>query len=339
MRTLSPAPSSSSPSTARPSGTAGTDRRARLGSRAVLAAAGTAVVAIAAADLLNPGYSPVTEVISRYVNGPAGWLITTALFLIAGASGHLGARLPYAVQTVPRGLADALLVAADFIGGRRVALVLGDNVFHAPGLPKLMRREIAGLDGCTLFGSRVPDPHRYGVAAPAPDGSLLGLEEKPAVPRSDLAVTGLCLYDNEAVRYAAGLTPSARGELEITDLNRRFLAEGRARLVPVGPGTTWMDAGTPDSLLDAGVFARRLHRRGVPFPTLEDAARTSGFLPEELPVAADARVRPRRTGRGSPSADSSRAILRRLCGEPRRIRPGPVGVPAWDNELRAFSPG
>ncbi|MFF9343706.1 MULTISPECIES: sugar nucleotidyltransferase [unclassified Streptomyces] len=209
---------------------------------------------------------------------------------LLGDGGHLGVRLSYAVQTVPRGLADALLVAADFIGGRRVALVLGDNVFHAPGLPELMRREIAGLDGCTLFGSRVPDPHRYGVAALAPDGSLLDLEEKPAVPRSDLAVTGLYLYDNEAVRYAAGLTPSARGELEITDLNRRFLAEGRARLVPVGPDATWMDAGTPDSLLDAGIFARRAHRRGVPFPTLEDAARRSGFLPEELPVAAGARV-------------------------------------------------
>ncbi|MER8039974.1 sugar nucleotidyltransferase [Streptomyces hydrogenans] len=209
---------------------------------------------------------------------------------LLGDGSHLGVRISYAVQTVPRGLADALLVAADFIGARRVALVLGDNVFHAPELPELMRREIAGLDGCTLFGSRVPDPHRYGVAALAPDGSLLDLEEKPAVPRSDLAVTGLYLYDNEAVRYAAGLTPSARGELEITDLNRRFLAEGRARLVPVGPDTTWMDAGTPDSLLDAGIFARRAHRRGVPFPTLEEAARTSGFLPEELPVAAGARV-------------------------------------------------
>ncbi|WP_406728645.1 sugar phosphate nucleotidyltransferase [Streptomyces sp. GD-15H] len=198
---------------------------------------------------------------------------------LLGDGSRLGVRLEYVVQTAPRGLADALLVAADFIGDQRVALALGDNVFHAPDLAALVRREIARLDGCTLFGSRVPDPHRYGVAALAPDGRLLDLEEKPAVPRSDLAVTGLYLYGNEAVRYAAGLTPSARGELEITDLNRRFLAEGRARLVRMGPGVTWMDAGTPDSLLDAGIFARQAHRRGVPFPTPEEAARFSGFLP------------------------------------------------------------
>ncbi|MFJ9584827.1 glucose-1-phosphate thymidylyltransferase RfbA [Streptomyces acidicola] len=201
---------------------------------------------------------------------------------LLGDGSALGLRLDFAVQSAPRGLADALLVGREFIGDQRVCLILGDNIFHGPELPLVLEEEVNKLDGCTLFGYPVPDPERYGVAVLDARGALVDLEEKPAVPDGDLAVTGLYLYDNEAVGYAAELTPSARGELEITDLNRRFLAEGRARLVHLGPGTAWLDTGTPDSLLEAGAFVQMFEKRqGTRIACLEEVAYRMGFVPAD----------------------------------------------------------
>ncbi|MFB9673947.1 glucose-1-phosphate thymidylyltransferase RfbA [Streptosporangium vulgare] len=198
---------------------------------------------------------------------------------LLGDGSRLGLRLSYAVQTVPRGLADALVVGGEFVGDDRLALILGDNIFYGHELPSVLREEVGKLDGCTVFGYPVADPERYGVAVVGEEGRLIDIEEKPARPRSNLAVTGLYLYDNVALRYATELTPSGRGELEITDLNRRFLAEGRARLVNLGRGTAWLDTGTPDSLLEAGVFVQVLEKRqGVQIACLEEVAYRMGYI-------------------------------------------------------------
>lgn len=198
---------------------------------------------------------------------------------LLGSGRQFGIRLQYAVQESPRGLAEALLIGAPFTDGDSVCLILGDNVFHSRRLPELLRTEAARLRGCTLFGHRVPDPERFGVATVAPDGRVLTLEEKPTVPRSDLAVTGLYLYDADATRYAADLVPSARGELEITDLNLRYVREGRARLVDLGPDATWFDTGTDDSLLEAARFVQLLEkRRGIRVCCPEEVAYRMGFI-------------------------------------------------------------
>jgi glucose-1-phosphate thymidylyltransferase len=192
---------------------------------------------------------------------------------LLGDGSHLGLRLRYAVQPAPRGLADALLIGRDFIGDEQICLVLGDNIFYGHEFGFMLRREVEKLDGCTLFGYPVADPERYGVAVLDESERLVGLVEKPARPPGNLAVTGLYLYDNEALRYAAELSPSARGELEITDLNRRFVAEGRARLVKLGRGTAWFDTGTTDSLLEAGQFVQVMQKRqGVQIACLEEVA-------------------------------------------------------------------
>ncbi|MFD9216443.1 sugar nucleotidyltransferase [Streptomyces sp. NPDC059544] len=203
---------------------------------------------------------------------------------LLGTGADLGLRLEYAAQPEPRGLAEALLIGAEFIGDEQVALILGDNVLHRPGLGALLHEERGRLAGCTLFGCTVPDPHRFGVAELDPSGRILSLEEKPDNPRSNLAVVGLYLYDNEAVARAAELKPSDRGELEITDLNRTFVETGKARLVPLGSEAIWFDTGTHDSLLQASVFVRAQERLGRPVGRLEDIARDMGFL-------ADRRVR------------------------------------------------
>ncbi|MFD0772394.1 sugar nucleotidyltransferase, partial [Streptomonospora algeriensis] len=180
---------------------------------------------------------------------------------LLGDGSHLGIRLEYAVQEEPRGIADALIVGADFVADEPVCLILGDNIFHSRDLAEVLRREAALLDGCVLFGHRVADPERFGVAVVDEEGVLVGIREKPADPPSDIAVTGLYMYSPEAVSYARRLRPSDRGELEITDVNRRFAAEGRARLAELGQDARWLDAGTPDALLDAGLLARSVFER------------------------------------------------------------------------------
>jgi glucose-1-phosphate thymidylyltransferase len=208
---------------------------------------------------------------------------------LLGDGRQFGLNLAYAVQDHPRGLADALLIGRNFIGDEPVCLVLGDNIFYGHELTNVFREAIEKLDGCTLFGYQVADPERYGVATINDDGRLVDIEEKPKVPRSNIAITGLYLYDNEAVRYAAELTPSPRGDLEITDVNRRYVQDGRANLVTLGRGTAWLDTGTPDSLLDAGVFVQVLQKRqGIQIACLEEVAFRMGFIDDDgLAVAID----------------------------------------------------
>jgi glucose-1-phosphate thymidylyltransferase len=191
----------------------------------------------------------------------------------------LGISISYAVQPEPNGLAEAFLIGREHIGADSAALVLGDNIFYGQGLGRRLT-DAAGLqDGCVLFGYRVRDPHRYGVAEASPDGVLMSIEEKPANPKSNLAVTGLYFYDNEVVEIARTLQPSARGELEITDLNNVYVKNGTARLVDLGRGTAWLDTGTHDSMLEAGQFVQVLeHRQGVRIACIEEVALRQGFI-------------------------------------------------------------
>ncbi|WP_203658187.1 glucose-1-phosphate thymidylyltransferase RfbA [Actinocatenispora rupis] len=198
---------------------------------------------------------------------------------LLGDGGQWGLRLSYAIQSAPRGIADALIVGADHVDGEPVALVLGDNIFHGPGMSRLLRRAVAELTGAVLFGYPVADPQRYGIAEVDADGVLRGLVEKPAEPTSNLAVTGLYLYDGRAVDMALRLTPSARGELEITDLNRLYLELGEARVVNLGRGFAWLDAGTHESLLAASEYVRTLEeRQGIRIACLEEIALRMGFI-------------------------------------------------------------
>jgi glucose-1-phosphate thymidylyltransferase len=198
---------------------------------------------------------------------------------LLGDGSELGLTLSYAAQPQPNGLAEAFIIGADHVGDDNAALILGDNIFHGNDLAEMLQREVADLDGCTLFGYRVRDPERYGVAEADATGRLVSIEEKPARPKSNKAVTGLYFYDNDVVDIAAGLTPSARGELEITDVNRAYLDKGRARLVDLGRGMAWLDTGTHDSLLEAGQFVQVLeHRQGVRIACLEEIALRMGFI-------------------------------------------------------------
>ncbi|MBB3049230.1 glucose-1-phosphate thymidylyltransferase [Prauserella isguenensis] len=198
---------------------------------------------------------------------------------LLGDGSQFGIELAYAEQAAPNGLAEAFVIGADFVAGDDVALILGDNIFYGQGFSRTLQAEVADLDGCVLFGYPVKDPQRYGVGEIAPDGTLLSIEEKPAVPRSNKAITGLYLYDNQVVDIARGLKPSARGELEITDVNLTYLREGRARLVEFSRGFAWLDTGTHDSLLEAGQFVQVLeHRTGVRIACLEEVALRMGYI-------------------------------------------------------------
>jgi glucose-1-phosphate thymidylyltransferase len=201
---------------------------------------------------------------------------------LLGDGSQWGVQLSYAVQPSPDGLAQALLIGAKHIGSDPLALVLGDNIFFGHGIGATLdttARDIDRAGGCALFGYRVSDPERYGVAILDDDGRLLDIEEKPTTPRSNLAVTGLYFYDNQAVDIARSLTPSARGELEITDLNRVYLERGQARLVDLGRGTAWLDTGTHDALIQAGQFVQVLqHRQGITIACLEEIAMRMGWI-------------------------------------------------------------
>ena len=201
---------------------------------------------------------------------------------LLGDGSELGLNLSYAAQPEPNGLADAFRIGADHVGSDTAALVLGDNIFYGHGLGAKITSAAALKKGCVLFGYQVSDPERYGVAEAAADGTLLSIEEKPAQPRSNLAVTGLYFYDNDVVAIAGDLQPSARGELEITDLNNVYVARGVAKLVDLGRGTAWLDTGTHDSLLEAGQFVQVLeHRQGVRIACVEEIALRQGFIDAE----------------------------------------------------------
>ncbi|MCS3747451.1 MULTISPECIES: glucose-1-phosphate thymidylyltransferase RfbA [unclassified Xanthomonas] len=203
-----------------------------------------------------------------------------ALFkALLGDGSQWGMSISYAVQQSPDGLAQAYLIGRDFVGGKPSCLVLGDNIFHGHGLTEMLRRADARSDGATVFGYWVNDPERYGVAEFDADGKVVGIEEKPAVPRSNYAVTGLYFYDGRAAEYAAELTPSARGELEITDLNRRYLDEGDLHLEALGRGYAWLDTGTHQSLHEASNFIETIQaRQGLQVCCPEEIAFGQGWI-------------------------------------------------------------
>jgi glucose-1-phosphate thymidylyltransferase len=213
---------------------------------------------------------------------------------LLGDGSQWGCSIQYAVQPSPDGLAQAFLIGADFLGGSSAALVLGDNIFYGHGMGgrlKASARAVEERGGCTLFGYRVGDPERYGVAVIDDDGAVIDIEEKPAKPRSDLAITGLYFYDSRVVQFARELTPSPRGELEITDLNRRYLRDGSAEIVDLGRGTAWLDTGTHDSLLDAAHFVQVLqHRQGITIACLEEVAMRCGFITADDALAVADRM-------------------------------------------------
>lgn len=195
---------------------------------------------------------------------------------------HLGLDITYAQQDEPRGLADAFIVGADHIGADPVALVLGDNIFHGHSFYDILQESVADVDGCVLFGYPVSDPERYGVGETDEGGRLVSIEEKPVNPRSNRAIVGLYLYDNNVIDIAKNLRPSARGELEITDVNLTYLEQGKARLYDLGRGFAWMDAGTPESILQASQYVQVLeNRQGVRIACVEEVALRMGFIDAE----------------------------------------------------------
>ncbi|MFB8072884.1 sugar nucleotidyltransferase [Streptomyces californicus] len=217
---------------------------------------------------------------------------------LLGDGSQYGIRLEYAVQDLPRGLAHALLLARPFVDDGPMCLALGDNLFHGPKLPTRLRDALLRHQGCTLFSRKVANPERYGVATVDARGRITHLVEKPERPRSSLAVTGLYFYDNDALDKAAGLTPSHRGELEITDLNRSYVREGRATLVELGDDTTWFDTGTPDSLLDAAQYIRMQQRlRAAPVGSPAESALRAGLI-DRVPPEGPAPRPPERSAPG-----------------------------------------
>ncbi|WP_149194950.1 glucose-1-phosphate thymidylyltransferase RfbA [Luteimonas suaedae] len=210
------------------------------------------------------------------INTPHAQMLFRALL---GDGSQWGMRIEYAVQPSPEGVAQAYLVGRDFLDGRPSCLVLGDNIFHGPGLTGLLRSADARTRGASVFGYWVRDPQRYGVAEFDDEGRVVGLEEKPVEPRSHYAVTGLYFYDGRASDFAATLAPSARGELEITDLSRCYLAEGSLHLEKLGRGYAWLDTGTHQSLLEASNYIGTIEaRQGLRVCSPEEIAWRNGWI-------------------------------------------------------------
>jgi len=198
---------------------------------------------------------------------------------LLGDGADLGVSFSYAVQAEPNGLAEAFILGADHVGDDTVCLVLGDNIFHGDAFSKQLQRAAQVEEGCVLFAYGVRDPERYGVVVLDDDGKALELEEKPEHPKSRWAVTGLYFYDNSVLDIAANLQPSARGELEITDVNKVYLERGNARVEKLGRGTAWLDTGTHDSLLEASNFVQTLqHRQGLGIACLEEISWRMGWI-------------------------------------------------------------
>jgi glucose-1-phosphate thymidylyltransferase len=198
---------------------------------------------------------------------------------LLGDGSQWGMRIEYAVQPSPDGLAQAYLIGRAFVAGQPSCLVLGDNIFYGHGFSEQLRRASTLQNGAVVFGYWVRDPERYGVAEFDASGTVIGLEEKPKTPKSNYAVTGLYFYDGRAPEFAAELKPSSRGELEITDLNRRYLEDGSLKLEKLGRGYAWLDTGTHESLLQAGTFVETIEaRQGLKICCPEEIAYMNGWI-------------------------------------------------------------
>ncbi|RYF06921.1 MAG: glucose-1-phosphate thymidylyltransferase, partial [Deltaproteobacteria bacterium] len=222
---------------------------------------------------------------------------------LLGDGSRLGIRLEFAEQPRPEGLAQAFVIGADFVGNDRVALVLGDNLFYGHGLAQTLQKAARlTREGATIFGYYVADPERYGVVQFAADGKVIDLEEKPMQPKSNFAVPGLYFYDNQVIDIARELRPSPRGELEITDVNRTYLARGALRVELLGRGTAWLDTGTHTSLLQAANFIEAVEQRqGLKIGCIEEVAYRMGFID---------RTQLQRLGHGLRKSDYGNYLLR-----------------------------
>lgn len=206
---------------------------------------------------------------------------------LLGDGSRYGIKLSYKVQPSPDGLAQAFTLGEEFIGDDRCAMILGDNIFYGAGFTKLLQQAAAQETGATVFGYYVDDPERFGVVEFDETGKAISIEEKPKNPKSNYAVTGLYFYDRKVVERAKALKPSARGELEITDLNRVYLEEGRLSVVTLGRGYAWLDTGTMDSLFEASEFVRVAERRaGIQIAALEEIAYRNGWIDGETLIAS-----------------------------------------------------
>jgi len=223
----------------------------------------------------------------------------SALFSgLLGDGSKWGLSLSHEVQTEPRGLADAFLVGEKFIAGSEVALVLGDNIFYGHGFSELLVRNARMQDGAVIFGYRVSDPEQYGVVTFDALGRPIDIEEKPAEPRSHWAIPGLYFYDRDVIAIAKSITPSARGELEITEVNRAYLHAGKLKVEKMGRGIAWLDTGTHDSLLEASEFVRAIeHRQGLKVACLEEIAFLNGWIKREQVAAIAASMKATEYGR------------------------------------------
>jgi len=201
---------------------------------------------------------------------------------LLGDGSQFGLQLSYKVQPSPDGLAQAFILGEEFIGDDTAAMILGDNIFYGAGLSKHLKEAAAREDGATVFGYYVEDPERFGVVEFGPDGRAISIEEKPKNPKSNYAVTGLYFYDRKVCERAKNLKPSARGELEITDLNRIYLEEGKLNVVTLGRGYAWLDTGTMDSLAEATEFVRVIqNREGIQISAPEEIAYNKGWISKE----------------------------------------------------------
>ncbi|MEG0780670.1 MAG: glucose-1-phosphate thymidylyltransferase RfbA, partial [Oscillospiraceae bacterium] len=206
---------------------------------------------------------------------------------LLGDGSRYGLRLSYKVQPSPDGLAQAFTLGEEFIGGDRCALILGDNIFYGAGLTHALKQAVAMENGATVFGYYVEDPERFGVVSFDSEGRAVSIQEKPKEPKSNYAVTGLYFYDKKVCDRARSLQPSARGELEITDLNRVYLEEGSLNVVKMGRGYAWLDTGTMDAMMEASEFVKVVEKRaGIMIAALEEIAYKNGWIDKETLLCA-----------------------------------------------------
>lgn len=260
------------------------------------------VLAAGAGTRLYPASQPISKILLSIYDKPMIYYPLSTLMLagikdiliitnekdyenfskLLGDGSQFGVKFEYRIQYVQRGIADAFIIAEDFIGNDDVALILGDNIFHGHGFSTIMSNAIKNRSGATVFGYTVKDPERFGVVEFDSDKKVLSIEEKPAKPRSNYAVTGLYFYDNKVCQLAKTLKPSARGELEITDLNKKYLELGELKVEILGRGFAWLDTGTHDSMLQASNFVQSMElNKGVKIACLEEIALNQGFITAE----------------------------------------------------------